>query len=147
MRGKDRFVIDVYTEVRITPAHAGKRLAAPDARRTVWDHPRACGEKHSCINLGQHKRGSPPRMRGKGGWKNGLKKPLGITPAHAGKRGGGQRVALAHGDHPRACGEKTPADVEAYRVKGSPPRMRGKGGLGPILPGHRGDHPRACGEK
>ena len=106
MRGKDRFVIDVYTEVRITPAHAGKRLAAPDARRTVWDHPRACGEKHSCINLGQHKRGSPPRMRGKDVKLTLDAGKLRITPAHAGKSSLRLALPCLLKDHPRACGEK-----------------------------------------
>ena len=167
MRGKDRFVIDVYTEVRITPAHAGKRLAAPDARRTVWDHPRACGEKHSCINLGQHKRGSPPRMRGKGVGTPGGHRRTRITPAHAGKSGTSGGYGSGHQDHPRACGEKGLNGGPVKTVSGSPPRMRGKVPIfadpiewDRITPAHAGkssqptifsrcqrDHPRACGEK
>ena len=45
-------------------------------------------------------------MRGKG-----ARQPLrlldgGITPAYAGKRGGGVREGAALPDHPRVCGEK-----------------------------------------
>ena len=92
---------------------------------------------------------------------------LRITPAHAGKSRPPCRAATLPEDHPRACGEKTPANREQLRQQGSPPRMRGKvawscSHLRPcgITPAHagksltlptqkpsNGDHPRACGEK
>ena len=65
MRGKptDK-ALDVFVE-RITPADAGKTCG--------------CGCCCGCS------RGSPPRMRGKPGYTDEAKKPLGITPADAGK--------------------------------------------------------------
>ena len=50
-------------------------------------------------------------------------------------------------DHPRACGEKLPSDLQFYGIPGSPPRMRGKAQhTGRSTESHE-DHPRACGEK
>ena len=92
---------------------------------------------------------------------------LGITPAHAGKRGLLALRMYCGGDHPRPCGEKMAADVRAKRDAGSPPPMRGKVALDfgafqhpGITPAHAGkrlartyrvfepqDHPRPCGEK
>ena len=70
-------------------------------------------------------------------------------------------------DHPRVCGEKSPAFSMIEIVSGSPPRMRGKGvgilvgfDTPRITPAYAGkspsyflrhlrsrDHPRVCGEK
>ena len=49
-----------------------------------------------------------------------------ITPAHAGKSFHAGALAVAAGDHPRACGEKLILISRNLRKFGSPPRMRGK---------------------
>ena len=49
----------------ITPAHAGKRSAAPFRARCAGDHPRTCGEKFLTKNPARYIEGSPPHMRGK----------------------------------------------------------------------------------
>ena len=106
-------------------------------------------------------------MRGKAIAAAEGRRPCGITPAYAGKRGclhcAGQRTQ----DHPRVCGEKSMLCRSANSATGSPPRMRGKGqsaagyssrpGITPAYAGKRGrgcrgrggnwDHPRVCGEK
>ena len=70
---------------RITPAHAGKTIAASNISPSVQDHPRACGENAFLANLSRLRPGSPPRMRGKHGFELDRPKPYRITPAHAGK--------------------------------------------------------------
>ena len=45
MRGKDTMRELIVKEQRITPAHAGKRLAAIHDQLLFQDHPRTCGEK------------------------------------------------------------------------------------------------------
>ena len=45
MRGKDEAILPGKNADRITPAHAGKRKLKVDRRKTIWDHPRSCGEK------------------------------------------------------------------------------------------------------
>ena len=45
MRGKDSPFLNLVTEPRITPAHAGKSLFLTRRGFSNWDHPRACGEK------------------------------------------------------------------------------------------------------
>ena len=53
------------TEVRITPAHAGKTGNHGAIRHGEADHPRACGENVFRQAFGSCPNGSPPRMRGK----------------------------------------------------------------------------------
>ena len=50
----------------ITPACAGKRNFGRSIRAPVKDHPRVCGEKLGYGTDRKWKRGSPPRVRGKG---------------------------------------------------------------------------------
>ena len=71
---------------RITPAHAGKSEHYSNDPDRLKDHPRACGEKAMPTAAAGGRRGSPPRMRGKGGDLSGRVSPARITPAHAGKR-------------------------------------------------------------
>ena len=66
-------------------------------------------------------------MRGKGTSAVVMRRQLGITPAYAGKRRGGQEHCARPQDHPRVCGEKFQLFIELCFVLGSPPRMRGKG--------------------
>ena len=95
---------------RITPAGAGKTLAARLILASGGDHPRRCGE-----NARTHRResthlGSPPQVRGKRDacyiGRDGDR----ITPAGAGKTCG--RIVRAKGsrDHPRRCGENRDTD-------------------------------------
>ena len=92
---------------------------------------------------------------------------VGITPAHAGRRGQSPNRSRCSWDHPRACGEKG-CSLKGFAIRlKSPPRMRGEGCMcrhlqfcERITPAHAGrrtlnelleevnrDHPRACGEK
>ena len=87
MRGKDKVAFVHRGQQGITPAHAGKSSKSRIRRTESQDHPRACGEKPGNVSGAHNVAGSPPRMRGK------VLPPLqcglylGITPAHAGKRG------------------------------------------------------------
>ena len=71
---------------RITPAYAGKSACAERTTAPSRDHPRVCGEKPIPWPVSDWKRGSPPRMRGKGQDFVAVDSRLGITPAYAGKR-------------------------------------------------------------
>ena len=167
MRGKGKRSAPRSRRSGITPAHAGKSLAGMQARKTLWDHPRTCGEKQ-CVGAGNSAAGgSPPHMRGKGVFFSWLPPEIGITPAHAGKSRCGFCQIDRCRDHPRTCGEKNRISRISLHELGSPPHMRGKGlfcVLGAIrvriTPAHAGkrlsqsksswkirDHPRTCGEK
>ena len=167
VRGKAEWENLIGSDVRITPACAGKRRPPLCASCSTWDHPRVCGEK-STFTISTHRTGgSPPRMRGKVvllsvGWLS-----FGITPAYAGKSGTGSGPAPGPKDHPRVCGEKIAGAAKNLGSMGSPPRMRGKvtllyaladkEGITPAYAGkrhydnkaplHPRDHPRVCGEK
>ena len=89
MRGKARCGSVYPWQVRITPAYAGKS-ASVELSDSSYD-------------------GSPPRMRGKELPLLNSDSPAGITPAYAGKRPRGSGARLTKKDHPRVCGEKSPA--------------------------------------
>ena len=86
MRGKDVIQNMDFVWLGITPAHAGKRDVSASTVKPYRDHPRACGEKGFRKLSTSCDLGSPPRMRGKADVGNRVDRPVGITPAHAGKR-------------------------------------------------------------
>ena len=85
MRGKRVNTQKRLTEVRITPAHAGKTLKDWHTGKRAEDHPRACGENPRRVSQQHLDVGSPPRMRGKQSNMGTLSGVNRITPAHAGK--------------------------------------------------------------
>ena len=126
-----------------------------------------CGEKSFSKSPASSRRGSPPRVRGKGGIGIYSTFTHGITPACAGKSCSGCCSCSCAGDHPRVCGEKSKEVAEYASQAGSPPRVRGKvepfkgsmyqSRITPACAGKRcirhsritakWDHPRVCGEK
>ena len=86
VRGKALAAHEPVPAPGITPARAGKRLTALQARLTRGDHPRACGEKHCDRRGTELAGGSPPRVRGKDLARREPGGHAGITPARAGKR-------------------------------------------------------------
>ena len=148
MRGKVHKNGSVVNDTGITPAYAGKRQDGALHLHKARDHPRVCGEKLYDQMQEQAGKGSPPRMRGKGGrWPESVA-ANGITPAYAGKRQEVRGSDIILEDHPRVCGEKAPSGRPRSRRKGSPPRMRGKaepvevvelpGGITPAYAGKSG---------
>ena len=147
MRGKAFWGIHVVIRQGITPAYAGKSFRSDRPKATVQDHPRLCGEKSCGGQCGEFPIGSPPPMRGKGYTTAAESEENRITPAYAGKRWEGLKMAQDFEDHPRLCGEK------------QLPERHGQGWLR-ITPAYAGkslyntsnaiciqDHPRLCGEK
>ena len=107
MRGKAMNEGDLVPIYGITPAYAGKSAVLVRHAPPVQDHPRVCGEKCSSKLFVKELSGSPPRMRGKAGYRRIPSSTLRITPAYAGKRSVYAFAACATWDHPRVCGEKT----------------------------------------
>ena len=105
MRGKQIFVMPERSQIRITPADAGKTMPISMLSFVLQDHPRGCGENaflsHSCLLSV----GSPPRMRGKQLVPDPDAVGTGITPADAGKTVQVVRCKDCEQDHPRGCGE------------------------------------------
>ena len=87
VRGKDSLKAFTIARKRITPACAGKRRCCRCGQTRAWDHPRVCGEKPFRTPPGRGRRGSPPRVRGKGVQTVLDGHRPGNTPACAGKRG------------------------------------------------------------
>ena len=65
MRGKGLVQSVTIPAPRITPAYAGKSIAAVLPSQIARDHPRVCGEKTAKGCECSVSLGSPPRMRGK----------------------------------------------------------------------------------
>ena len=86
-RGKENFLTLTTRQSRITPAWAGKSIAASLPLVNCGDHPRMGGEKFV----------GPDCFRGE----------TGITPAWAGKRCVRHNHSYQQGDHPRMGGEKS----------------------------------------
>ena len=103
MRGKGADCPADRDPERITPAYAGKSRRCSPQTSDSWNHPRVCGEKSRCFMRWPTRRGSPPRMRGKGHPMHPGPAYTGITPAYAGKR----HTHTHTQDHPRVCGEKS----------------------------------------
>ena len=144
-RGKAHNAAPNGAEDGITPAHAGKR---PCCRRSCCrrrDHPRTRGEKITKGDLSGGGKGSPPHTRGKAAGPVRGSGGLGITPAHAGKRGYFAQALGNSEDHPRTRGEKRFPAHGTKSSQGSPPHTRGKvhhsalkHGPGGITPAHAG---------
>ena len=146
MRGKLPTSDCKSVDNRITPAHAGKTYLLGADPCSIRDHPRACGENSLKVSTRQHRRGSPPRMRGKPHGRPNPKATVRITPAHAGKTNCGNDSTCGLQDHPRACGENAPScviDALATRIT---PAHAGKTHLCRLQNRCNKDHPRACGE-
>ena len=151
----------------ITPAHAGKSRQRAFRKARREDHPRTRGEKVSPLSARRTRIGSPPHTRGKAIFATFDGFVRRITPAHAGKSGGGICAERGGGDHPRTRGEKPSTISPVFGSTGSPPHTRGKASAGRlkartqrITPAHAGkstfglaavaeieDHPRTRGEK
>ena len=67
MRGKVPGLLLQHLTHGITPAYAGKSLWLFQGLGPRQDHPRVCGEKSFKTSTSCGYKGSPPRMRGKGG--------------------------------------------------------------------------------
>ncbi len=147
VRGKAEWENLIGSDVRITPACAGKRKSHSKHKKHHRDHPRVCGEKTMKEVREVWQLGSPPRMRGKG--KNAYRpeRATGITPAYAGKSCGLGIKSRFRGDHPRVCGEKLLPLTFYLPEPGSPPRMRGKEGSAEIARTLAGITPAYAGKR
>ena len=126
MRGKDVQPCRFCVGIGITPAYAGKSRGRWQWTTNRRDHPRICREKESGLNGKGRTLGSPPHMRGKASLSKKHSRVDRITPAYAGKRRWPAGVSMPLEDHPRICGEKSPASEVTSGGWGSPPHVRGK---------------------
>ena len=126
VRGKAEWENLIGSDVRITPACAGKREQRGSNSQWLKDHPRVCGEKVLLRLKHSRKLGSPPRVRGKVDRTTRHLSAGGITPACAGKSSCRPCLPEQQRDHPRVCGEKNGENGLTFHQMGSPPRVRGK---------------------
>ncbi len=105
-RGKEAHPEFEGSQIRITPACAGKSGGDEDWYGYPKDHPRMRGEKRECIRWTYELWGSPPHARGKVQRYFGKFLEIRITPACAGKSYNAQKITLNLQDHPRMRGEK-----------------------------------------
>ena len=147
MRGEELHPLWWRHFQRITPAHAGRRSFTSVFSSRKKDHPRACGEKRYVVVLSLSILGSPPRMRGEGGFGGDGAWWIRITPAHAGRSVHVTLRGVHSKDHPRACGEKKQRHGCDLYCLGITPAHAGRSQSFTMIQVDRKDHPRACGEK
>ena len=110
VRGKPFILKALSWVARITPAGAGKTGVFVGNLLEGQDHPRRCGENAYQYILSPLSAGSPPQVRGKRTPHQTKTKPIGITPAGAGKTAKKRVRRRYTRDHPRGCGEnRTPS--------------------------------------
>ncbi len=109
-------------------------------------HPRVCGEHCKAETIGRPQRGSSPRVRGTPPSTPHRSRRVRFIPARAGNTRRGRARPCPPPVHPRACGEHSPASLNACASNGSSPRVRGTRRYQPTLPTAGTVHPRACGE-
>ena len=146
MRGTAAIVALYAKDFGITPAHAGNSFSAAASAFVAEDHPRTCGEQNPGRIPSNHKRGSPPHMRGTVPDVPFDHIKHGITPAHAGNSPLMASMVPSVRDHPRTCGEQQYQLQYQYQYQGSPPHMRGTAlhaefqpGRDRITPAHAGN--------
>ena len=126
MRGKREHCKRQQLRCRITPAGAGKTGSNVEGQRFYQDHPRRCGENQRRLAVYCDSTGSPPQVRGKPIYRNGVYTYFRITPAGAGKTSAITQLPRIYRDHPRRCGENDVRLRKFDPVPGSPPQVRGK---------------------
>ena len=140
VRGAPVFGSHTTRVLGIIPACAGSTLPNGSNCRTIWDHPRMCGE-HSVPSSSESLRaGSSPHVRGAP--EHQLRPSLlrGIIPACAGSTYRSSGRACARRDHPRMCGEHFLIFQLDTDGRGSSPHVRGAPFENSIIPRKRKDN-------
>ena len=109
----------------IIPALAGNTIRVLNPPSCARDHPRACGEHSSLETARWNDMGSSPRLRGTRRRCRPAAPSRGIIPALAGNTCRSNSNPPTCRDHPRACGEHFPSQLDLLHRMGSSPRLRG----------------------
>ena len=126
VREKQNLKKGIYSNVRITPACAGKTLHRTCLLHLKRDHPRVCGKNSMNSNSLTVYSGSHPRVREKLKRGHRCHAVSGITPACAGKTTSEIEQLQVIQDHPRVCGKNMGPMLKSMAQLGSPPRVREK---------------------
>ena len=126
MRGKHVAYHRHKSNPRNIPAHAGKTYRHDLDFARFEEHPRACGENTTFVQIERSSSGTSPRMRGKRRFRRCVSGRNRNIPAHAGKTRLERSVDRVSPEHPRACGENYSATFSKSSYQGTSPRMRGK---------------------
>ena len=116
--------IQIPTNLRITPARAGKTLRLESLHVIGGDHPRSCGKDRNSASVSFSVWGSPPLVRERLVSIVMARLHVGITPARAGKTMHRRLFPGQCWDHPRSCGKDSPPTNLLRNGLGSPPLVR-----------------------
>ena len=132
---------------RFIPAPAGNGGAGCSQHSPQPVHPRACGERITCMESGDDADGSSPRLRGTGIGIQAEGSCCRFIPAPAGN---GVAVVTARPTttvHPRACGERVFHPARELAGERFIPAPAGNGMASTMDSWSWPVHPRACGER
>ena len=110
---------------RFSPARAGNGSYKNSGGTLVSVQPRACGERRRPSRNVIGGRGSAPRVRGTGAGVFFITPADRFSPARAGNGHHRRRDEPTGAVQPRACGERSIADLSLKISNGSAPRVRG----------------------
>ena len=145
-RGRAMISLSVLSFSGITPACAGKRLAAIAHLDVRGNHPRLRGEEGDGRVLGCADGESPPLARGREDTADAGDFPIGITPACAGKRRRRCCPTVRPQNHPRLRGEEHVQRTAWITTTESPPLARGREDAARLRPAPAGITPACAGK-
>ena len=125
-RGKRPFEGEQVGFSRNIPAHAGKTRQRRKPGQYRQEHPRARGENHQRVSLGQPTTGTSPRTRGKRRRYALNRAQVAEHPRARGKTRSRQAPPCQSAEHPRARGENPAWWGNPTPKIGTSPRTRGK---------------------
>ena len=109
-----------------TPALAGTTTSPRCALRGSGEHPRAGGDDMLSLTTSRPSFGTPPRWRGRLGWRCERCGKWRNTPALAGTTSACGPRRPSRSEHPRAGGDDIPRRGRQAVPLGTPPRWRGR---------------------
>ena len=133
-RGKLDSENNLWEELRLISAHAGKTSATHGRHSDAQAHPRSRGENMRPYAARLNALGSSPLTRGKPVDAASPDRRRRLIPAHAGKTDIPDHWQGRRGAHPRSRGENHPLQAGTRRYHGSSPLTRGKR-MVPAVPG------------
>ena len=144
-RGKLDSENNLWEELRLISAHAGKTSATHGRHSDAQAHPRSRGENSRRPHKRTIWRGSSPLTRGKPSHCRFERGGGRLIPAHAGKTGRRSRPCCRSWAHPRSRGENRGVYRYSEDPEGSSPLTRGKlqhllakARRGRLIPAHAG---------
>ena len=147
MRGKLRQYFLRHRGLRNIPAYAGKTGQLGGMAGANLEHPRVCGENRQARARPDTPRRNIPAYAGKTKVQDAEAKLQSGTSPRMRRKPADDFHRLSSGkEHPRVCGENTPANEHGFDPRRNIPAYAGKTATHQLSESAETEHPRVCGE-